>query len=549
MSHKVLVVGLDGATFDIIHPMVAEGRLPNLARMLKQGSWGSLRSNIPPVTPSAWTSVFTGKNPGKHGIYDFQEIDPTTYQFHTVRTDQHREKTVWQLLGEVGLRSIVMDVPFTYPPRPLHGLMITGYGTPRAPGTVFTYPKNIAASLPQNLHQEIRMALPTHKFDRSQNFIDEWQEVMAGRNNLLNHLIENEEWDFFMVVFSITDNMAHVFWTYVDPAHPNYYKPEGAKYREAFLHGYEMCDRLLGELVEKGGTDTTTLVLSDHGFGSVRPRQYVYKRLLQGGFLQPKGGNGKVSWRTRVVKTAVNTYTRFPFLREWVKGLQPKRRGRLIRSLKSSGIMPTDGSVDYTRSKVIPSNFGLRMWINDDERFPQGTVPAKKKGDALSELSDFLKSDRDPTNGKPIIANTFLGSDLYHGPFADQGPDLVIEYANFYQPNQSSSVRNPHVEGGHTLDGIFLAQGPYIQKNEVKNCSLIDLAPTILYLLDQPIPPDMDGRVITDILAADYLTQRPVQFGDVPATVDEMPDILTDGYSDEEEEEIQEQLRQLGYIE
>ncbi|HNB51271.1 MAG TPA: alkaline phosphatase family protein, partial [Anaerolineales bacterium] len=264
---KVLIVGWDGATFDVIQPLLAEGQLPNLARFVQQGAWGTLRSIVPPVTPGAWTSFFTGKNPGKHGIYDFQDLDPATYQFKPVRTDRHREKTLWQLLGEQGKRSLIFDVPYTYPPQPLNGWMLTGYGTPRTPDTVFTFPPNLTDLLPPDLREEIRIAQPTHRFDRSPAFIAEWEQIMAGRKKLLHHLITQEAWDLFMVVFSITDNLAHVFWTYYDPAHPNYHKPEGPAYREAFLNAYRLSDDLLGDLMTAAGPDTTTVILSDHGFG------------------------------------------------------------------------------------------------------------------------------------------------------------------------------------------------------------------------------------------------------------------------------------------
>jgi predicted AlkP superfamily phosphohydrolase/phosphomutase len=554
MSPKVLLVGFDGATFDIIRPMIADGRgqhsgsrLPTLAHILQSGAHGTLRSNIPPVTPSAWTSVFTGKNPGKHGIYDFEEIDPATYQFKTVQTDKHHEKTIWQLLGEANKRSIVMDVPFTYPPRPLNGLMLTGYGTPRTPGTVFTYPDDLAAHLPPELHPHIRVALPRYKFDRSQQFIDEWQEVMAGRRELLKHLISQQEWEFFMVVFSITDNMAHVFWTYVDPAHPNYYREEAENYRNAFLHGYEMCDQLLGELMEKAGPETTTLVLSDHGFGSVRPRQYILQRLLEGGYVTLKGASHNLSVRSRVLRTAVTTYNRFPFLREWVKGMRPDNLNTFKRTLRQAGITPSSpNNFDHEKTYVIPSSFGLRLWVNEAGRFSQGIVTAAEKEPFLAELSHFLLADRDKITGKPIIAHTYQGKDLYHGPFANLGPDLVIEYANFYRPDAGTQTRNPHVEGGHTLDGIFLAHGPAIAQTEVQDASLIDLAPTILHILGQPIPPDMDGRVLSTIFDASYLAQHPIQPGNQPAHF--ATSTSSSEYTEAEEAEIIEQFRQLGYV-
>ncbi len=550
MSRRVLVVGLDGATFDVVRPLAAQGRLPNLARMMADGAHGVMRSNIPPVTPSAWTSVFTGKNPGKHGIYDFQELDPATYRFRTIRTDEHQEKTIWQLLGEAGLRSIVVDVPFTYPPQPLNGLMLTGYGTPRVPGTVFTYPALLAERLPEGLRGEVRVALPENKFDRSRRFIEEWEALMVGRRKLLSFLTSGEPWDLFMVVFSITDNMAHVFWTYTDPAHPNYYRAEAEEFRQAFHHGYELCDQLLGELIEKAGPHTNTLVLSDHGFGSVRPRQYVYNRLLRGGYLVPRAAIGPSGTGGRLVRVAVNAYNRFPVIREWVKGLTPARRKTLTDGLKRSGIMPGSENVDFARSKVIPSNFGLRMWVNDRYRFAQGMVPVAEKEAVLSELSDFLKEDCDQATGEAIIANTYFGADLYHGPFAHRGPDLVIEYNNFFHPEIRPAARNAHLEGGHTLDGIFLAYGPDVQRQRLTGASLIDLAPTILYLLDQPVPADMDGRVLTEIIPAARLAEKPVRQTEAPARWDTpLGRLNSAGYSAEEEAEIEDQLRQLGYIE
>lgn len=547
MSPKVLLVGFDGATFDIIRPLVADGRLPTLAHMMETGAHGILRSNIPPITPSAWTSIFTGKNPGKHGIYDFAEIEPQTYQFRTIRTDNHGEKTIWQLLGEAGKRSIVLDVPFTYPPQPLHGLMITGYGTPRQPNTIFTYPANLVDQLPFALRSEVRVALPSHRFDRSQQFIDEWHEVMAGRRQLLHHLIENEKWDFFMVVFSITDNMAHVFWTYVDPAHPNYYREEGEKYRQAFRYSYEICDQLLGEVMEKTGAGTTTMVVSDHGFGSVRPRQYIFQRLLEGGYITLKQGNGRVPFKAKMMHMAVTTYNRFPILREWVKGLRPQNLASLKKTLTQSGIMPSEKSIDHTRSKVIPSNFGLHLWVNEEKRFASGLVKKDEKEALLTELSQFLLADQDKVTYGSIITHAYRGETLYHGPLVHLAPDLIIEYNNLYRSDAENPPHNPYVEGGHTIDGVFLAYGPGIAPGPVSGTRLIDLAPTILHLLNQPIPPDMDGRVLTNIFTPE-LAKRPISIGLVPAHAGPSQAPPDNNYSIEEEEEVKEQLRQLGYI-
>src|SRR5690606_24959890 len=168
----------------------------------------------------------------------------------------------------------------------------------------------------------------------------------------------------------------------------------------------------------------------------------------------------------------------------------------------------------------------------------------------LDKLSDFLLADRDAANGRPIIANVYRGQDIYHGPLSGRAADLIIEYTNFYDPQQAQPAPNPHVEGGHTPDGILLAHGPQIATAPaISGATLMDLAPTVLYLLDQPIPPDMDGRALTELIQPNHLAQHPPRPAATPARLDEgemLPEPA--GYRPEEEAEIEDQLRQLGYI-
>jgi predicted AlkP superfamily phosphohydrolase/phosphomutase len=460
------------------------------------------------------------------------------------------EKTIWQLLGEVDLRSIIMDVPFTYPLRPLNGWMITGYGTPRKEETTFTYPPNLSDLLPKELRPEVRVALPSHNFDRSPEFIQEWGEIMVGRKKLFHHLITNQDWDLFMAVFSITDNMAHVFWTFVDPNHPNYNRSGARQYREAFFEAYEMCDMLLGEMMDMAGAETTTFVISDHGFGSVRPRQYVFQRLMEGGFLHAKSPHGFSIFGDRLMKIALNTYKNFPILREWVKDLRPEGRRKIKQRLRQGGLLPSGESIDYSRSKIIPTNFGLRMWINDRERFSQGNIQPTDIDLILDEVSAYLEADVDPVNGLPIISNTYRGKEIYHGPYSHKGPDLIIEYNNFFCLDEESNLTNPFTEGGHTQKGIFLVSGPEIGAGRIDGMSLIDLAPTILYLFNQPIPPDMDGHVLGEIFKIEHICSHPINYGNRPAQYapGERPEAISGAMTSEEETDLHEQLRQLGYI-
>jgi len=423
--------------------------------------------------------------------------------------------------------------------------MLTGYGTPRVAGTVFTHPPDLAERIPPELRPEMRVALPSVNLDRSRAFIEEFREIMNGRRVLLNWLLREQAWDLFMVVFSITDTMGHVFWTFVDPNHPNYKHPEAEAFREAFFEAYELCDRILGELMEAAGGDTTTIVISDHGFGSVRPRQYIYQRLMQGGWVVPKGG-ARHSPRARLARLMTDTYIRFPFLREWVKGLGAGRRKALSQRLQGAGMLPTVEGIDLGASKIIPTNFGLRMWVNDRGRFPEGIVDPERISETMDDLSTFLKADIDPKNGKPIIREVHRGEQLYSGPFAGRGPDLVIEYANHFIFDAAPRADNPFTEGGHTLQGILLAAGPDVRAARIAGASLVDVAPTVLHLLGQPVPPDMDGRVLVEAFDPDYFARRPVVIGEQEARYEHAPG--GDGYTAEEEAEVLEQLRKLGYV-
>lgn len=539
---RLLLVGLDGATFDVIRPLVAAGRLPVLAELMRRGSSATLASTIPPITPTAWTTVFTGKNPGKHGIYGFRELDPATYERRPVYVKRHRDKGLWELLGESGRRSIVLDVPFTYPPRPLEGLLITGYATPRTPGTAFSYPADLRAVLPAALHDQIRVALPAHRFDRSQAFVDEWRAIMDGRRRLLAHLARNEPWDLLFAVFSITDNMAHVFWTFLDPAHPNYERAEAPAFREALFGAYEQCDAALGALLDALPAGTNILVISDHGFGSVYTRQFLFERLAAGGYLTYSGGgDGALNLRGRLLRGLLALYTRMPALRELVKDMRPPRKELLGRTLQQAGLMPEHRALDTARTLLLPTDFGLQLWVNSADRFAQGPVAPEEKEAVLVGASAHLLAQR-AGDGQPIVAATYRGAELYHGPEAAKGPDLVVELANFYRPDGGAAARNPQIEGGHTPHGILIAAGPDIADGATLDApALADLAPTVLHLLGEAVPPDMDGRVLEELATL----SRPVRYGTAPAVREVAPGA---GLSAAEQAEVEEQLRQLGYL-
>ena len=127
---KVICIGLDGATFDLIRPWLSKGKLPNIGRIIKDGVWGELESVIPPVSAPAWTSFMTGKNPGKHGIFGFKKEKQGTYEELFVNRKLIKSETLWKCLSDVGKKVIVINVPLTYPPEEINGYLMSGMDTP-----------------------------------------------------------------------------------------------------------------------------------------------------------------------------------------------------------------------------------------------------------------------------------------------------------------------------------------------------------------------------------------------------------------------------------
>src|SRR6059036_19158 len=143
---KVVVIGLDAATWTVIRPCMAEGKMPNLAKLMKAGVSGTLESILPPITPPAWTSFMTGKNPGKHGIFHFMEAQPGTYGLRYLNAASRRAKTVWRMLSDAGYTVGTMNIPFTYPPEQLNGFQISGMDTP-SEKSPFIYPPELRSEL------------------------------------------------------------------------------------------------------------------------------------------------------------------------------------------------------------------------------------------------------------------------------------------------------------------------------------------------------------------------------------------------------------------
>ncbi len=572
---RVFMIGWDGATFDLIRPWVAQGKLPTIARLMESGIHGPLRSTLPPWTFPAWTSFMTGKNPGKHGIYDFFKPRAGSYDLEFVHGGHRRAPTFWRLLSDADRKVVSISVPCTFPPEPVNGVMISGFDFPgEGPGSFV----DARGMHPPSLYDELCRTVGPHPIDAS--II---KEVNQGRMDLVlervletvrkkavtaRYLLENHPWDCFMVLFGESDGAGHQFWKYCDPRSPLYTdQPPGLA--DALLRVYQELDRQAGDLLARLPEGTTVLMMSDHGFGGVGDWVlYPNCWLQQAGFLHFRGALARRMARLRQA-LKLRAVAALP---AWLQRILYRFGGRALGRFESR---VRYGVIDWARTQAYfdENPYFPVIRINVRGRQPAGIVePGAAYESVRDRLIAALEAWRHPYTGAPVVEKAYRREEVYSGPRREEAADIIPKWAlhegysyafklssrspgavwceqvDPRQPDQMQFFTNK--SGTHRDDGIFVAQGPMIRTGEVvEGARIIDLAPTLLSLLDVPVPADMDGRVLKEIFTqgpADAQPARTQQTNDPSGSAHVVSE---DGYTPEDEDRISERLRSLGYVE
>ena len=556
-KHRVLVIGLDGATLELIEPWARAGHLPNFARLLEEGSSGQLMSTIPPVSPAAWSSFMTGKNPGKHGVFDFTVRDFGTYGIKVAL--RPTEPTVWGLLSALGKRVCVVNVPQCYPPEPVNGYMVTGLGTPSQ--RVFTYPDELTQTLRQEGYPLAVAA--TLRRDGPAAFEQGVHHVAERVTDTAVKLMDEMDWDFSMVVLRLTDEIPHYFWHWMVPHHPAHCSSD-ALHSEAVLRCYQKADELVGKLLAKAVDGRTTcLIMSDHGFGPLHKDVYLNEWLRQQGLLQlrarPSSG---ALWKGLLRRVGLSrTQVGHLLARMGLEGL----RGALRDGLgKWAEVFPQDSQphindlVDWSKTRAYSIGYIGQIYVNLIGRDPEGVVaPGAEYERLVDELVEQLCEMVDPEDGQPVVSRIYRKQDIYEGDYVERAPDLVILMRGLaYITRQSYEFASQHrvfavpptgETGGHRSEGVLLACGARVVPGvRLERAQIVDLAPTILHLMGCPVPGDMDGRTLTEILDPHYMAAHPVQLDQ--STLGEGQPRGADELTPEEEQELLEHLRNLGYV-
>jgi predicted AlkP superfamily phosphohydrolase/phosphomutase len=545
---KVICIGLDGATFDLIKPFIAQGKLPTFKKLMENGAFSELRSTVPPVTASAWSSFMTGKNPGAHGLFDFMQRRANSYDLAPVSALDRDGKAVWDLIGEAGKQVIVMNVPVTWPPQPVNGLLITGMLTPRNAKN-YTYPKELADELKNAIGEYIVYSDEVYSKGRGEIFLQALKHSADQRTKAAEYLMQKYPWDFFMLVFPETDTVSHGLWSAYDSSHHEHDPVQAAKFRDGILEIYQHIDSLIARLISNVQPPTSILLMSDHGHGPVRNFLYVNNYLAQRGYLKFKPNIAsqakRITFQLGLTPRLVYNILLKLGLGKLRRTLDKRRGGRGL--LKRFFLSFAD--VDWSRTRAYSIGYIGEVHINLRGREPQGIVAP---GDDYERTRDQVIADlralRLP-DGTPLIEHIWKKEEIYHGAHVAQAPDILflprnletIAFGDFEFGSNKVIEKSFGVSSSHRMNGIFVASGAGIKNaGEFAHASLIDLAPTILHLLGLPVPTDMDGRVLTEALE----DARAVEYGGTS----EGSTVTRDGYSEEEEQEVIERLADLGYI-
>lgn len=499
MATRVVIVGLDGVSFSLIDPWIVAGELPKLACIKAQAACAVMESTIPPVSLPAWPTFQTGKNPGKHGLFGFYRDGPVKTFFDARHLGA---ETLWDMLASDGRRAVAINVPGTYPPPPLDGALISCMLTP-SERDAYTYPASLKAELLSAIGEYVI------DFDRTKRGMDSLEDlcrVSEKRFEATQYLWKRVEWDLFCVVFTETDRAQHRF----------YHAPE------ELLRLFRKIDGYLGEILSWLREDDLLIILSDHGFGEVRKHIFLNSWLREEGYLATR--------LTRQDKVRRRTGRRKPSLLE-----------RLFRRYGAE--------IDWERTRAYLYSAAARaVNVNLKGREPSGTVEPTEFEAHRAALVEKLCELRDPDTREPLFSRVLRREDIYRGEYADSVPDILTVfaaagYAFKRRPDARRIVqRCSRPRAGHTPHGIFMLRGRGIRPlPELPTVHLTDVVPTALWALGVPIPEDLDGRVLTELFEEGAIAAKPPRFRP-PRKKLRMAGAV------EPTEELEDRLRQLGYI-
>jgi len=479
----VLVLGLDGATFDVIEPLVRAGRLPHLGTWLRDGTGAPLPSTVPAMTFPSWSSFLTGLGPGSHGMFDFTQKVAGSYRLRFTNATDRTGATLPARVSAAGGEVICLGVPATWPPEPLSGLLVPGFDAPVSTGS--------DASLASDPGLYRRIAARTGPW--MQPGLDESAHAEGWHERALEALLARvrrktdfacaalselraagRDPDLMCVVFAESDTVAHHFWRDHDPASPRHDPDASAVRRAAVTSVYEALDAACGELRAAFGRDAACFVVSDHGSGGAgKTVVQLNQHLAECGLLRRRARRAPAA--DRLARSARDLALR---------ALPPRVAQAIFRRARPAAARLESaarfGGFDWRRTAAFSEEANTQpgVWINAAGRESEGSVASADYERVRTEVIEALLDWKLP-GGERVVARARPREDVYAGPFVDRAPDVVVELGledgyslslvqtPWHDPapgglrrledDELAGGRGRGMNGAHRPDGIWLA--------------------------------------------------------------------------------------------
>ncbi|WP_224449839.1 alkaline phosphatase family protein [Haloprofundus salilacus] len=535
---RTLLVGLDAACLPVLRPLFDDGELPTLRETFEEGATAPLESQIPPWTASAWPSLYTGKNPGKHGVFDFLSFDG--YEWDIVNSTDVKARTVWEYADEAGLTSVVVNAPVTDPPREFDGALVPGYLATEKPRC---HPEGILEDIEDEVGPyRVYAERETDERRSDEAKFRDYVELTHLRGRTFCYLADRFDPEFGFVQFQKTDAVFHDF------------PGDQAKVRDI----YRAVDEELAEILDACDPDTV-VVASDHGMGEYDGYEFRVNQFLkeQGRVVTVRGGQDVPSWfqikDSELTDESGGDESRDKQLLSAVAAAAARagltyQRGKAIldrfgiaefvgRHVPVSVVFAASESVDFAASEAYlrsPSELGVRL--NVEGREPNGAV-AEEEYDAVREaLMDELRAAETP-EGTPVFDRVVLREELFEGPYADEAVDIVTvptEFEHSLSALVGEQFGDPE-SWNHKLDGVVSVSGEGVDADaDLSEAHLFDVAPTVLTTLGVAPDVEMDGSVLSCVS------------GPKPETY---PEFNVGGRARTDDEDVESRLADLGYLE
>lgn len=533
MSIRTLFIGMDGATFTVLDDLTKAANggqpvMPFLARIFAEGTRAKLRSTPNPLTPPAWVSLMTGRQPGHHGVYDFIRTEEHGNDVYFTLYDARdcRVEMIWSMVSRQGKRVCALNFPFTAPPpAKLNGCIVPGF-IPWRHLRRNSYPSDIydrLKSIPEFDAKELAWDFEREKKSGDQLTNEErenWVRYHLPREKqwfkVAQYLMREEQPDLMAMMFDGTDKLQHQAWQYLDPRLPHDQQSGfHHRMRELVLAYYHQLDGFIEQLVATAGPGVQVFFASDHGFTGSGEVVRINAYLAEKGYVHfkdlPEGEAGK---------RRDNSY--FAFL-DW------------------------DKTIAYCRT---PSCNGITIRVAREPG--QKGIDPKDYDKVRNRLIRDLEDLKDPETGERIIAEIHTREEVFPGSAMGDAPDIQLVLRDFgfvsVRNRQPVVQKRDYIIGTHHPHGIFMGWGPGIEAGKTLSLRHItDVTSTLLYSLGLPIPSDLEGKLPLEMFTPEYRAQHPVEKG--PPTIGSNAGELGEAMDDDEKKKLMDQLKMLGYME